>query len=61
VAASKNLDPEQRIKRARFAALARTTIEHHIEALARHPLTIEHRRLLANLLVEQPRPDGGES
>jgi hypothetical protein len=48
---SKTLGPEQRSERARNAALARTTPEHHIHALARQTLTAEQRAQLAELIT----------
>jgi hypothetical protein len=54
----KTLTPAQRVERARTAALARTTIDHHLKALVGKPLTIDQRRLLASVLAEQPGPDG---
>lgn len=46
----KNMTPAQRVERARNAALARTTVQHHIQALVGKPLTDEQRQLLAALL-----------
>lgn len=46
----KNMTPQQRVERARHAALARTTIEHHINALTGKLLNDEHRARLADLL-----------
>jgi len=53
----RTLNAEQRTDRARKAALARTTPEHHIAALSRLTLTIEQRTQLAALLL---RYDGDE-
>lgn len=47
----KTLTPEQRVERARKAALSRTTTEHHISALLGRPLTTEQRQQLADVLL----------
>lgn len=47
-----HLTPEQRTARARKAALARTSVDHHIAALAGKPLTqVQRSNLIALLLV----------
>lgn len=50
----KNMTAAERVERARRAALARTTADHHIAALAKLALTTEQRLRLAALLVGQP-------
>lgn len=61
---SKNLSPEQRVERARKAALARTTTDAHVRALVDKapPLTQEQREALA-LLLARPLPSerGGDA
>lgn len=47
----KNLTPQQRRERARNAALARTTVDHHINALIGKVLTAEQRARVADLLI----------
>lgn len=47
----KNMTAAERVERARKAALARTTIDHHINALTGKTLTDEQRRRLADLLL----------
>lgn len=47
----RTLDAEQRTERARKAALARTTPDHHIAALARATLTEEQRAKLVELVL----------
>jgi uncharacterized membrane protein len=54
----KNMTPAQRVDRARKAALARTTTEHHIAALAGRTLTDEQRQRLADLLRSDAQPEG---
>jgi hypothetical protein len=46
----KNMTPSERVERARNAALARTTIDHHINALTGKTLTDEQRHRLTELL-----------
>ena len=46
----KNMTPAERVERARKAALARTTVDHHIRMLAGKTLTDEQRDRLAELL-----------
>jgi hypothetical protein len=41
---------QQRVERGRNAALARTTIDHHIRMLTGKTLTAEQRLLLSDLL-----------
>lgn len=50
VGVPKNMTPDERTERARKAALARTTPDHHIAALTGKPLTAEQRARLADLL-----------
>jgi hypothetical protein len=50
VGVPKNMTQQQRTDRARNAALSRTTVDHHIKALAGKPLTDEQRARLAELL-----------
>ena len=47
----KTLNPEQRSERARNAAKARTTPEHHIRELGKVTLTAEQRAELARLAL----------
>lgn len=51
VGVPKNMTPQQRVERARKAARARTTADHHINALTNASLTPEQRQQLAKLLV----------
>jgi hypothetical protein len=53
----KTLNDEQRTERARKAALARTTTDHHIKSLIGKPLTIEQKTRLAGLLYDDPDTD----
>lgn len=48
---SMTLTPAQREERARHAALARTTTEHHIKMLGKQTLTDEQRAQLAAILL----------
>lgn len=61
VGVPKNMTTAQRVERARRAALARTTVDHHIRSLVGKPLTTEQRARLAELvLTHQPDVEEGE-
>lgn len=58
---SKTLSPEQRVERARKAALARTTVDFHINALAGKRLALQQRERLREIMhaAEQPGDELG--
>jgi hypothetical protein len=53
VGVPKNMTPQQRVERARKAALSRTTADHHIAALTGKTLTDEQRARLTDLLDQR--------